>query len=71
MKRHILQYPDYEDADAHKVDEMARLITQNGGKVVKAIADEGDGIAYIGYLCEDKDYSKIVQVAENEGWGIR
>jgi len=70
MKRHILRYSDYEDADAHRVDEMERLITKNGGKVVKTIADEEDGTAYIGYLCEDKDYSKIVQAAEEEGWEI-
>lgn len=64
-------YPDYEDADYEKVEDMKHIIEQVGGKVLKAYSSEDDGEAIIrASLPPEVDYESLITTVEEEGWEI-
>ena len=64
-------YPDYEEADSSRVDEMERLVESSGGGVRRVIASEEDAQALVLFagIPQDKAESFKAQ-AEDNGWSI-
>ena len=64
-------YPDYEEADSSRVDEMERLVESSGGGVRRVIASEEDAQALVSFagIPQDKAASFKAQ-AEDNGWSI-
>ena len=64
-------YPDYEEADSARVDEMKTLVEASGGVVRRFIASEEDAQALVLFagIQQDKAESFKAQ-AEDNGWSI-
>ena len=64
-------YPDYEEADSSRVDEMERLVESSGGVVRRVIASEEDAQALVLFagIPQDKADS-FAKEAEDNGWSI-
>lgn len=68
MKKHIIEYADYEDADSGRIYDASRVIEKNGGKVCGSRANEDDGVAYIAFVCTDENLPKILNGVKEDGW---
>ena len=64
-------YPDYEEADSARVDEMKTLVEASGGVVRRVIASEEDAQALVLFagIQQDKAESFKAQ-AEDNGWSV-
>ena len=64
-------YPDYEEADSARVDEMKTLVEASGGVVRRVIASEEDAQALVLFagIQQDKAESLKAQAEEN-GWSV-
>ena len=64
-------YPDYEEADSAKVDEMKTLVEASGGVVRRVIASEEDAQALVSFAGIPQDKASGFQKeAECNGWEI-
>lgn len=64
-------YPDYEEADSARVDEIRTIVEASGGVVRRVIASEEDAQALVSFagIPQDKAESFKAQ-AEDNGWSI-
>ena len=64
-------YPDYEEADSARVDEMKTLVEASGGVVRRVIASEEDAQALVLFagIPQGKAESFKAQ-AEDNGWSV-
>ena len=64
-------YPDYEEADSAKVDEMKTLVEASGGVVRRVIASEEDAQALVSFagIPQDK-VDGFAKEAEDNGWSV-
>ena len=64
-------YPDYEEADSARVDEMERLVESSGGVVRRVIASEEDAQALVSFagIPQDK-VDGFAKEAEDNGWSV-
>ena len=62
-------YPDYEEADSARVDEMKTLVEASGGVVRRVIASEEDAQALVLFagIQQDKAASFKAQAEDNGG----
>ena len=64
-------YPDYEEADSARVDEMKTLVEASGGVVRRVIASEEDAQALVSFAGIPQDKAGGFQKeAECNGWEI-
>ena len=64
-------YPDYEEADQERVDEMESLVVKSGGVVRRTVANEDEGEALVSFAGIPQDKADgFVKEAECNGWSI-
>jgi hypothetical protein len=68
-KKHQATFPDYEDADSHRVQYMASAMYHIGCRQIKVHADENDNEATIFYEASDEMNEKVKEVARKLGLG--
>ena len=64
-------YPDYEEVDSERVDEMKTLVEASGGVVRRVIASEEDAQALVSFagIPQDK-VDGFAKEAEDNGWSV-
>ena len=71
VRRGYATYPDYEEADSSRVDEMERLVESSGGGVRRVIASEEDAQALVLFAGIPQDKADgFAKEAEDNGWSI-
>ena len=64
-------YPDYEEADSARVDEMESLVSKCGGVVRRTIASEEDAQALVSFAGIPQDKADgFSKEAEDNGWSV-
>ena len=64
-------YPDYEEADSARVDEMKTLVEASGGVVRRVIASEEDAQALVLFAGIQQDKAEALKAqAEDNGWSV-
>ena len=64
-------YPDYEEADSSRVDEMESLVSKCGGVVRRTIASEEDAQALVSFAGIPQDKADgFAKEAEDNGWSV-
>lgn len=64
-------YPDYEEADSARVDEMKTLVEASGGVVRRVIASEEDAQALVLFAGIPQDKAEPFKAqAEDNGWSV-
>ena len=71
VRRGYATYPDYEEADSARVDEIKTIVEASGGVVRRVIASEEDAQALVSFagIPQDKAESFKAQ-AEDNGWSV-
>ena len=70
MKRIVLTYADYEDADSSRVDEVKDLVTKHEGTVIGECASEEDNEATVVARIPDTNIEPLRLEAEEAGWEL-
>ena len=64
-------YPDYEEADSSRVDEIKTLVEASGGVVRRVIASEEDAQALVSFAGIPQDKADgFSKEAEDNGWSV-
>ena len=64
-------YPDYEEADSSRVDEIKTLVEASGGVVRRVIASEEDAQALVSFAGIPQDRAESFKAqAEDNGWSV-
>ena len=71
MKRIVLTYADYEDADSSRVDEVKGLVTKHGGTVIGERASEEDNEATVVARIPVANVEALRTAAEEAGWELQ
>ena len=71
MKRIVLTYADYEDADSSRVDEVKGIVTKHGGTVIGERASEEDNEATVVARIPVANVEALRTAAEEAGWELQ
>ena len=64
-------YPDYEEADSGRVEEMETLVRARGGVVRRVIASEEDAQALVSFAGIPQDKADgFAKEVEDNGWSV-
>ena len=70
MKRIVLTYADYEDADSSRVDEVKGIVTKHGGTVIGERASEEDNEAIVVARIPEANVAVLQTATEEAGWEL-
>ena len=70
MKRIVLTYADYEDADSSRVDEVKGIVAKYGGTVIGERASEEDNEATVVAQIPEANIEGLRADAEEAGWEL-
>ena len=70
MKRIVLTYADYEDADSSRVDEVKGIVAKHGGTVIGERASEEDNEATVVARIPEANIEGLRAEAEEAGWEL-
>ena len=70
MKRIVLTYADYEDADSSRVDEVKGIVAKHGGTVTGERASEEDNEATVFARIPEANIEAFRAEAEEAGWEL-
>jgi len=66
--KYIAEYPDFEESDAERVEDMNAVIRKHNGVVRGVQLSEEDGLARIGFTIDPAYFDAVRVDGEDEGW---
>ena len=70
MKRIVLTYADYEDADSSRVAEVKGIVAKYGGTVIGERASEEDNEAIVVARIPEANVAVLQTATEEAGWEL-